>query len=414
MILCPPVARLFRTGVPLWVVACLLVPSQPASPHNPITTTVVFNREVAAILNQKCRPCHVAEGMAMPLQTYADARPWAIAIKEEILARQMPPWPAERGFGAFANDTSLTLREREFLISWVDGGAPEGTGEPPAHMDHGAHWMLGAPDAIYEATRTPGAALAPNLTRFTVDTGLRKAAWMRAMDFKPADLRAIRAVFFSVAGTGQYLGGWTIAHPSIPLPDGIAVRLPAQAVINVDVLSGPAPSGPALSGPALSGPALPWPTPSASSDRPPAPPRLALYFTRAARQAVAHLVLTGARVAEDGRMRVALPLAADSALVELRVEMSPGGKSLELTATHPDGAVQPLLWIREFSQDWQTSYVFRSPVPLPRGTVLRAAASFDMPAAAPHLRVLINAARRVPEASSRAAPPSRPERPQRP
>ena len=391
--------KLFRTGVPLWVVACLLVPSQPASPHNPITTTVVFNREIAAILNQRCSPCHVARGMAMPLQTYADARPWAIAIKEEILARRMPPWPAERGFGAFANDTSLTLREREFLISWVDGGAPEGTGAPPAHMDHGAHWMLGAPDAVYEATPASGAALAPTLTRFTVDTGLRKAAWMRAMDFKPGGSRAIRAAFFSVAGTGQYLGGWTIAHPSVPLPDGIAVRLPAQAVINVDVLSGPAPSGPAL---------------PASSARPQAPPRLGLYFTGATRQALAHLVMAGTRVAPDGRMRVDLPLAADSALVELRVEMSPGGKSLELTATHPDGVVQPLLWIREFSQDWQTSYVFRSPVPLPRGTVLRAAASFDMPAAEPRLRVLVNAARRVSEAPSRAAPPSRPEHSQRP
>ena len=48
--------------------------------------------------------------MAMPLQTWEEARPWAVAIKEEILARHMPPWSAERGYGAFANDGALTPR----------------------------------------------------------------------------------------------------------------------------------------------------------------------------------------------------------------------------------------------------------------------------------------------------------------
>ena len=57
-----------------------------------------------------------AEGkMAMPLGTYAQARPWAEAIKEETLARRMPPWPAERGYGTFANDIGLT-RLREPLV----------------------------------------------------------------------------------------------------------------------------------------------------------------------------------------------------------------------------------------------------------------------------------------------------------
>src|SRR5262245_4149711 len=78
-------SRLSKVGVPLCLTALLLLDSSPASPHYPITTTVVFNREVAAILNQKCSQCHVTDGMAMPLQTYAQARPWAVAIKEEIL-----------------------------------------------------------------------------------------------------------------------------------------------------------------------------------------------------------------------------------------------------------------------------------------------------------------------------------------
>jgi hypothetical protein len=33
----------------------------------------------------------------MPLETYADLRPWNRSIREEILERRMPPWPAVVG-----------------------------------------------------------------------------------------------------------------------------------------------------------------------------------------------------------------------------------------------------------------------------------------------------------------------------
>src|SRR5512139_1007988 len=129
---------------------------RPAAPHNPITTTVLFNREIAALFNAKCNTCHAAGKLAMPLETYAEARPWAQAIKEEVLARRMPPWPAQRGVGSFANDVALTTRELDFLISWVDGGTPEGEGSAPGFVEHGSHWMLGTPDATLVAPAAVG------------------------------------------------------------------------------------------------------------------------------------------------------------------------------------------------------------------------------------------------------------------
>jgi hypothetical protein len=359
--------RLFRAGVPLGVAGLLLLWPAALSSHNPITTTVLYTREVAAILNQKCSQCHVADGMAMALQSYNEVRPWAVAIKEEILARKMPPWPAERGYGAFANDLSLTLREQEFLISWIDGGVPEGTGEPPPHQDHSGHWMLGQPDGIY-AAKPAGPASAPGSARLTISPGLPTDVWVRAIDFKPGDKRAIRAAFFSIAGSGGYLGGWTPWSTSTQFPDGAAVRLPAKASIAVDVLY-------------------------AGSTPPADPPQLGLYFTKAPGQAVTTLELTGERMSADGRMRSELSLTSEQALIGVRVEMSAGAKSLELKATRPDGSVEPLLWIKDFRPDWQAPYVFRSPVPLPRGSLVIATAFFDPASAAPRLRVAVNATR---------------------
>ena len=58
--------------------------------------------------------------------TYAEARPWAVAIKEEVLSRRMPPWGAVKGFGDFRNDQALSAEQLELITQWVDGGVPEG------------------------------------------------------------------------------------------------------------------------------------------------------------------------------------------------------------------------------------------------------------------------------------------------
>ncbi len=55
-----------------------------------------FTKDVAPILFKNCVECHRPTAMApMSLMTYEDARPWARAIKQKVVARQMPPWGAD-------------------------------------------------------------------------------------------------------------------------------------------------------------------------------------------------------------------------------------------------------------------------------------------------------------------------------
>lgn len=97
-----------------------------AYPHDIITTPITFNREISRIIYARCASCHHEGGQAFSLTTYADARPWAVAIKEEVLARTMPPWGAVKGFGDFRNDQALTPEQFELVVNWVGGGVPEG------------------------------------------------------------------------------------------------------------------------------------------------------------------------------------------------------------------------------------------------------------------------------------------------
>src|SRR5262245_55224069 len=91
-----------------------------------VTTHVTWNREISRIVFTRCVACHHPGGSAFSLMSFAEANPWANAIKEQVLRRKMPPWGAVKGFGSFRNDQSLIQGELDLLEKWVNGGAPEG------------------------------------------------------------------------------------------------------------------------------------------------------------------------------------------------------------------------------------------------------------------------------------------------
>ena len=97
-----------------------------SSAHDVITTPITFSREISRLVYNRCASCHREGGSAFSLLSYEEARPWAKAIKEEVLERRMPPWGAIKGFGQFQDDQGLTQEQIELLAEWVEGGAPEG------------------------------------------------------------------------------------------------------------------------------------------------------------------------------------------------------------------------------------------------------------------------------------------------
>jgi hypothetical protein len=352
-----------RTAIALLLLGLAVLWPEPAATHNPITTTVLFNREIATLFNAKCNKCHSTGKLAMPLTTYAEARPWAQAIKEEALARHMPPWPAQRGTGNLANDVGLTIRELDFLISWVDGGTPEGDGVAPAFVDHGAHWMLGTPDKLLRAESTVeiAAGARPHMQRIVIDTGLTRDTWLKGFDYKPGDGRVARAAFISIDGTNQFIGGWTPWAQTMELGGGLGIALPPGARLAVDVLYQSADV--------------------AIMDR----PQIGLYFlTDPAERPVRTLTLTSAAPAYT--------LADDASLLSMRVDTPPGTRSVEIRARRPDGSIAPILRMKDIRPDWQAPFVFRSPVRLPKGSVLQAIVKDARSAAAPGVTVWVNSA----------------------
>ena len=99
--------------------------------HDVISTKITWSREISRIVYKRCAGCHREGGSAFSLIKYEEARPWAKAIKEEVLGRRMPPWNAVKGFGEFKDDQGLTQEQISLIADWVEGGAPEGD---PAYL----------------------------------------------------------------------------------------------------------------------------------------------------------------------------------------------------------------------------------------------------------------------------------------
>ena len=138
---------------PLATLVLLLLAARVGLPHDIITTKLTWNREISRIVYKRCASCHRDGGAAMSLMTYDDARPWAKDIRDQVVARTMPPWGAVKGVGSFQNDPSLTEVEIQMLVAWVEGGAPKGDDDAIAPKAAGCAETCGKDGGVQDSSR---------------------------------------------------------------------------------------------------------------------------------------------------------------------------------------------------------------------------------------------------------------------
>src|SRR5262249_16641840 len=124
----------------------------PSSSVNskPTVKEITYSKDVAPIIFKSCAECHrPGETAPMSLLNYKETRPWAKAIREKVVKREMPRCDADSAPGHFANDARMTEAEIGTIANWVDQGAKEGNPKdlPPApKFTQG--WTVGKPDLV--------------------------------------------------------------------------------------------------------------------------------------------------------------------------------------------------------------------------------------------------------------------------
>lgn len=352
--------KAFLISAALTTVWVLLPP--PALSHETVNTTVTFDREIARILKKKCIVCHSENNLGIPLTSYEQTRPWARSIEDEVLRRHMPPWRAVPGYGLFANDFALTSRELQFIVAWVEGNGPQNKTQrlivnvSAVHTPVGERlkpdfdrWELGRPDLLASlAAQTIPPGRVDEVRRVVVDLGLTAERWIRKLEYKPSDRRVVRAAFFSVQETGQWIGSWTPWYGVTTLPEDAAFRVPAGAHVVADIYY-------------------------RGADQPVEDRgTLGVHFAPApAKYCPADLVLQStANAAPHERHYATTTLLTDTTILAFKLESPPGARSVEVRARKPDGTIEVMLLVRDILPEWPTPYILKEPVRLPKGTEL--------------------------------------------
>jgi hypothetical protein len=348
-----------------------------AACRDSIQVCPTFTKDVAPILQRACQECHQPGAIGpMPLVTYADVRPWAKAIRQKVLAREMPPWFIDPRVGAtrFKNDPTLTNDEIETIVGWADAGAAQGNPAdlPPRRLADPDRWTIGEPDLIVAASggSVTSSAGAESWSDFVVEIGLTEDRYLSAVETRPgSDARDVThhvlAYVVSEDGSEELLNAYVAGgHGDVfPSDTGRLLRAGSRIRFNVHFHAGARP--------------------------PRQGPRVGFKFH--AKSVVPRHVQTVARVGEpsdaldipagatDVRHDGYLKLEKPSRLIAFQPHMHARGKALCIEAILPTMTVQPINCVNRFNPDWQLSYAYAddgAPL-LPAGTVLHVIAWHD-------------------------------------
>lgn len=164
----------------------------------------------------------------MSLATWADARPWAKAMKAQVVSGRMPRWSASRGFGHFANDRGISPFEVALISTWADGGAPKGE---PRDADGDAPVPPRADIALELPRRTTAPVGERRTVQLRLDRGGDRWIHIGGWRFYPNDPAIVQAEFRHASG--RYLGNWVPPESVVRLPEGAGIRLPGDATVSV-------------------------------------------------------------------------------------------------------------------------------------------------------------------------------------
>ncbi len=131
----------------------------------------------------------------MSLLTYAEARPWAKALKAAVIMQEMPPWFADPKYGHFANDRRLSPEEIATISAWADNGAPEGDAKdkPPAKT-FPEGWRIRGSDMVIK--EMPSAFPIPakgaiNYQFIRVKGNIAQDTWVEAAEMRPSNPKVL-------------------------------------------------------------------------------------------------------------------------------------------------------------------------------------------------------------------------------
>lgn len=365
---------------------CLLA----LSVHAEEPPAFTYSEHIAPILNRHCVSCHRPGQVGpMPLTNYQETRPWVKSIKAEVAARTMPPWHADKGDFAFANDRSLTREEIEAIIAWADSGAPQG--DPalmPSLPKFNDSWKIGEPDIVLEMEKPwrvePGSD--DTYRSYVLDHEFKENTWLRAVEIMPGNPRVV-----------HHINVWSAPYAAARARDERDPENGWSVFMGIDVEGGPLSYlggfAPGVE-PPVATPGTAWLIPKGNAvvievhyspgEQPEADQtRVGLYKAAGpVKQEIRMTAVTTEKIhipagADHHLISTTTLFPFDAHIHSVIAHMHLLGKAMRIEMMYPDGKKATLLNVPRFDFNWQNFYVFEKPVPVPAGTLILGMGIYD-------------------------------------
>jgi hypothetical protein len=326
-----------------------------------------FSKDVAPILYKNCVGCHRPGEIApMSLLTYKDARPWAKAIRDEVSERNMPPWHADAPKGTFHNERGLTDEERDTIVRWVNGGAKAGNPKDMPTMPQFADgWQIGKPDVVLEMQEDYSVPADGTIQYeyFYLPTNFSEAKYVQAIEVRPGNREVVHHVLVYYRAKPDMHRTPVLkmnpgTNPQV-MPAGTALRLEPGGVIELQMHY------------TTNG--------EAATDR----TKVGLIFSKdpSPREVrPSHFMNTTLLLpagAADVSVTAEVEFQQDTTLWGIFPHTHLRGKKWDYKLILPDGAARQILSVPRYDFNWQTYYMFKEPITLPKGSKILAAAWYD-------------------------------------
>jgi hypothetical protein len=391
-----------RTAVLAGALSCIglggLALAAPQGPRtDPASSIPTYAKDIAPILYKNCTSCHRPGEIApMSLLTYEDVRPRAKDIRDKIADGVMPPWHADMPPGTFLNERGLSERDKATIFRWVANGAPKGDvkdlSPAPAYP---TGWSIGKPDVVFEMPeeyRIPADDVV-QYEYFYIPTNFKEAKWVQAIEVRPGNRNVVHHVLVSYkvkpdlqrAPTLRFNQELQKLPPRLPglrpaSADGIPARLIATYApgTNPQVFT----PGTALRLEPGGVIELQMHYTSAGQDetdrtkvgfifsKDPAPRevRASQFFNASLR-----LPAGAADIAVNGEVE----FVQDATVWGLFPHTHVRGRKWEYVLVLPDGSRKTILSVPRYDFNWQTYYMFKEPLAVPKGAKILSTAWYD-------------------------------------
>lgn len=175
---------------------------------------VTWHQDIAPLVMEKCGSCHIDGGIApFSIQTYDEAKEWAVDMSVAIRNGSMPPWGAAETDectppGTFKDDIRLTDEEKALFKAWTDGGRIEGDAKTAAPLPTPAALDLETPDRqITIPSRATVDGTRDDFVCFTLDPEVAEEVWLTGAQVTAGNSAIVHhaLVFLDRDGQGEEL-----------------------------------------------------------------------------------------------------------------------------------------------------------------------------------------------------------------